>query len=76
MTILGGCATTGQAPVSRQLPPESSVVLDPVPEPKLSKGQDARVALAKTGSALKEANGRLVKSRIIYRGVRKAYGSQ
>lgn len=75
MTICAGCTTASQV-VSRQLPPESSVVLDPVPIPPIAKGQDARVALAQTGSALRQANGRLVKSRIIYRGVRKSYGGQ
>ncbi len=73
--ICAGCATPGQI-VSRTLPPESSVVLDPVPVPKLKKGQDARIGLAKTGAALGEANTRLIKSRAIYRGVRETYGAQ
>ena len=51
-------------------------MLDPVPVPRITKGQDARVALAKTGAALGEANARLVKSRVIYRGVRKTYGAK
>lgn len=47
------------------------MVLDPVPVPPLYG--NARVVLARTGNALEEANSRLVKSRKIYRGVRKAY---
>lgn len=75
MTICAGCASAPQV-VERTLPPESSVVLDPVQEPQTVKGEDARVALAKTGAALDEANKRLKKSRIIYRGVRQAYGAK
>jgi hypothetical protein len=51
-------------------------VLDPVPVPVARKADDARVVLAKTGNALGEANTRLVKSRIIYRGIRKKYSGQ
>lgn len=68
--IVAGCAT-GRQVVSRDLPPETIVVLDPVPVPPLYGS--ARVVLARTGNALEEANSRLVKSRQIYRGVRKAY---
>jgi hypothetical protein len=48
-------------------------VLDPVPVPEWADGDDARVVLDKTGNALDEANTRLVKSRNIYRKVRKKY---
>ena len=70
-----GCQT-GNAPVSRLLPPESSVVLDPVPAPVIRLGTDARVAWKKEEAARKEANARLVKSRVIYRGVRKTYSGK
>lgn len=51
-------------------------MLDPVPVPEPQLKQDARVALAKTGAALGEANSRLVASRKIYRGVRNAYSGK
>lgn len=49
-------------------------MLDPVPIPR--KYGDARVVLAQTSDALDEANARLVKSRMIYRNVRKKYAGQ
>lgn len=76
MTILGGCATAVPTVNKRTLPSENSVVLGPVTVPALTKGKDARVALAETRSALKAANGRLLRSRTIYRGVRKSYGAK
>lgn len=62
-------------PVQRNLPPENSVVLDPVPEPSV-KGKDPRVAWALADAALVEANKRLVTSRTIYRGVRADYAKK
>lgn len=73
---LTGCVTDGVAPVSRQLPPESSVVLDPAPKAKIGPGTDARVAWKKEEARADENASRLVKSRVIYRGVRKAYGAK
>jgi hypothetical protein len=72
MTIVSGCASLPPpVVVERELPPEASVVLDPVPAPPLYG--DARVILSKTSNALDEANTRLVKSRKIYRKVRQMY---
>ena len=68
--------TRDVAPVNRALPAESNVVLGTVAEPEVREGKDARVALAETRSALREANGRLAKSRQIYRGVRQQYGGK
>lgn len=51
-------------------------MLPPVAVPPLAAGRDARVALAEHRSALKAANGRLVRSRAIYGGVRKSYGAE
>jgi hypothetical protein len=73
--ILTACGTPGQI-VNRTLPPESSVVLDPVAEPRIRPGDDARVAWKKEEAARIEANARLVKSRVIYRGIRKRYGAK
>lgn len=71
LTILPGCQH--EDALKRMLPPESSVVLDPVAAPLIRSGDDARVAWKKEEAARKEANGRLVRSRVIYRSVRKAY---
>lgn len=68
---LGGCVT--DRVVSRQLPPANNVVLDPVPPPVVRAGDDARIAWRKEQAARREANGRLVKSREIYEGVRETY---
>lgn len=51
-------------------------MLPPVAEPAIARGQDARVALGHTRDALRQANGRLVRSRVIYDGVRRQYGGQ
>lgn len=77
MMTCAGCAA-GISPTvnQRTLPAESSVVLGTVAEPPLAKGKDARVALAEYRSALRSANGRLVRSRALYRGVRKSYGAK
>mgnify|MGYP003386714574 CR=1 FL=1 len=48
-------------------------LMRPVAVPKLYKGQDARVALRLTGTALIEANSRLSASAGWYEGVRKSY---
>lgn len=72
---LGGCETFN-GPTNRFLPPESSVVLDPVQAPIIRVGDDARVAWKKEEAARKEANSRLVRSRGIYRGIRKTYGGK
>jgi len=68
---LGGCVTDGV--VNRQLPPGDNVVLDPVPVPLVRPGDDARIAWRKEQAARREANGRLVRSREIYEGIRKTY---
>ena len=68
---LGGCVT--DRVVSRQLPPGDNVVLDPVPAPLVRPGDDARIAWKKEQAARREANGRLVRSREIYEGVRETY---
>jgi hypothetical protein len=77
MTIASGCASLPPpAVVERTLPPETVVVLDPVAVPTWEDGEDARIVLDKTGVALDEANTRLVKSRNIYRKVRKKYAGK
>lgn len=75
LTILTACQTTGEAPVRRDLPPASNVVLDPAPAPRIRPGMDARVAWKREEAARKENAARLVKSREIYQGVREAYGA-
>lgn len=72
---LAGCAT-GNAPLSRSLPPESSVVLDPAPRAGIGVGDDARVAWKKEEARANDNESRLKKSRVIYRGVRKSYGGK
>lgn len=52
------------------------MVLDPVPVPMIRVGDDARVAWKREEAARQEANARLVRSRMIYRGVRKTYGGK
>jgi hypothetical protein len=77
LTLIGsGCASLPPTIANRTLPPEASVVLDPVPVPTWEDGDDARVVLDKTGDALDEANTRLVKSRNIYRKVRKKFAGK
>lgn len=74
--ISAGCmATASPGPGSRTLPAESAVVLSPVHVPQARLGQDARAALNVCEAGLAEANIRLGKSRAIYSGVRKKYGS-
>jgi hypothetical protein len=77
MIFLTGCASLDRArsPVARQLPPESSVVLDPAPKPRIAPGDDARVAWKKEEARANDNEARLVKSRKIYRGVRKNFGA-
>lgn len=77
MMTCAGCAT-GISPAvnKRTLPAEGSVVLAPVAEPALTKGKDARVALAEYRGALRAANNRLARSRALYRGVRRSYGAK
>lgn len=76
--MMCGCASVpGAAPVSRQLPHESSVVLPPVPLPgPLKLREDFRVRADRMEEAAKEANSRLVTSRGIYARVRRTYGGQ
>lgn len=75
MTIsLGGCETfRAAAPTKRTLPPESNVVLEPAPRPRIRPGDDARVAWKKEEARADENEKRLVRSRQIYRGVRLQY---
>lgn len=58
------------------LPPESSVVLPPAPKSDIRPGDDARVAWKKEEARADDNEARLVKSRVIYRGVRKKYGEK
>ena len=74
-TICAGCASQSQV-VDRMLPPEASVVLDPVPLPDMIAGQDARVALAQSRSVAAQNITRLKTSRIIYRGIRKRFSGK
>lgn len=74
--FLMGCSSLGSAPVSRTLPPESSVVLDPAPKARIRPGTDARVAWKKEEARADDNAARLVTSRKIYRGVRKTYGAK
>lgn len=71
--FLTGCQTTATAPVERQLPPGSSVVLAPAAAPVIRPGADARVAWKREEAARKENEARLIKSRQIYDGVRQTY---
>lgn len=75
MTCAGCAAGLSPAVNKRTLPPPANVVMAPVAVPPLAVGKDARVVLAEHRSALKAANGRLVRSRAIYGGVRKTYGA-
>jgi hypothetical protein len=75
MIFLAGCQS-GTAPVNRFLPPESSVVLPPAPKADIKIGDDARVAWKKEEARADDNATRLVKSRVIYRGVRKKYGGK
>lgn len=72
---LGGCAFDPKyaGAAKRTLPPEDSVVLRPVVAPIIGPGDDARIAWKKEEAARIENGERLVKSRMIYRGVRKKY---
>lgn len=75
LTILAGCATVADVP-ARELPPESSVVLDPAPKAGVRPGMDARVAWKKEEARANANEARLVTSRAIYSGVRKTYGGR
>ena len=72
MIFLPGCASVPD-PGSRTLPPESDVVLSPAPATNVGPNTDARVAWKKEEARADENAARLVKSRKIYRGVRKSY---
>jgi hypothetical protein len=64
------------AAAERELPPPSSVVMDPVPlPPPLRRCDDFRVRADRMEEAAKEANQRLVDSREIYTRVRRRYGA-
>lgn len=75
LPTISACSTVSPTVNKRTLPPETSVVLSPLPLPQVKAGMDARVSLAEHRSALRAANSRLSKSRAIYRGVRKTYGA-
>ncbi|HEY0220031.1 MAG TPA: hypothetical protein VGC26_09755 [Afipia sp.] len=64
------------APVSRQLPSPSSVVLDPAPKADIRPGDDARVAWKKEQARANSNEARLKTSRRIYTKIRKTYGGQ
>jgi hypothetical protein len=70
--MLGGCATSGKAPVARSLPPPPEF-LKPVPTPDVKSGMDARVVAAQGRKSLSEANDRLDAGRSWYEGVRSRY---
>ena len=75
-TFLIGCASLqGEAPVKRELPHESTVVLDPAPKPRIGPGDDARVAWKKEEARADDNAERLLQSKKIYRGVRKNFGA-
>lgn len=75
--ICAGCSSLPPV-VNRTLPPETTVVLDPVPTPPLASlaGKDARVELDRTRNINDENVARLKASRKIYRGVRKKFAGQ
>lgn len=56
--------------------PDAPGCMNPVDVPKVALAQDARVALARHRSALRNANGRLVCSREFYDGVKERYAKQ
>lgn len=68
MMICAGCAAAPKS-APTQLP-QVPDWLAPVPVPPLKVGMDARVALARTYTALALANGRLEQGRGWYGGVR------
>lgn len=75
LTILSSCVTDGVTPkIAVQLPPPPAF-MQPVGEPAVAVGDDARVAWKRTSVALKDANRRLQHSRGWYTNVRKGYGS-
>lgn len=49
--------------------------MSPVGKPKVTAGDDARLAYRRTDAALNEANNRLIKSRKWTLGVRQRYGA-
>lgn len=51
-------------------------MLDPAPKANIKPGDDARVAWKKEEARADSNEDRLVKSRVIYRGVRKKYGAK
>lgn len=72
--ICAGCAAAPKpAPVKL---PAAPAWLTPVPAPALKVGMDARVALARTYTALALANGRLEQGRDWYAGVRAEIGKE
>jgi hypothetical protein len=73
MTFLSGCQTTGEAPISRDLPHGSNVVLTPAPKSNIGPGADARVAWKREEARADNNEARLIKSRQNYDGVRATY---
>ncbi|MDF2620746.1 MAG: hypothetical protein K0S00_3405 [Xanthobacteraceae bacterium] len=71
------CAACGAAPKPTPLTlPLAPGWLAPVPVPALKVGMDARVALARTYTALALANGRLEQGQEWYAGVRAKVAGQ
>lgn len=78
--LLGGCAafrsTSAPSPVAVAIPPDCESILQTVPyPPPVKAGDDMGVAVARRGSALRTANGRIDAGRQCAADQRRAYGS-
>jgi hypothetical protein len=73
--MLAGCATFGEPPIARALPPPPSFA-EPVNVAQPRKGEPLIAIAARERAGRIAANGRLVGLRAWYEGVRTEYGKQ
>lgn len=71
--MLTGCVTSGEAPLSRTLPPRTEVVPDPMPLPVIRAGGDVVTALAETRVVASENGRRLAQAGARYDHLRGSY---